>query len=429
MSLTKGNTAIITFSVMLFILAFTTMLLPEIIDNFITGFASIASINVSVSITHVAIDASNRTQMDLPYLNSTNVTIRMPIRYYGNITMNLSAEMPTGFECGFGWYINESGTIKSISDNGTDLFWQADKTIANTYLYFDVPAPSLISDIIYTGDSYYERTFTIYSCCPLANASANLSVSTNYQDYVLYLIDNNTLINKSAEYHFQVINSIASFYGFNLSNKTFRIQAVPNATIVEKIIKGGGGGGGGGGGTVPLLNYSQNQQFFVEPNYINISSYTRGLLEAYITIYNLRGEDKNFNISYTKNFISQLAGTATVPSKGFKKIPVLMNTDRFASGKYKDYIIVKSGNREEQVTIELELLEPQKIVIKAPTEEQPQIIPNQGGKATSDKTTQGAGKPLLSPMKSILIFVIGLGVIGLMVFLQLRSKSKTIKYK
>jgi hypothetical protein len=426
MSLNKVNTLIIAFSVIIIIIGSITTFVPRIMENLITGFASIATFNVGATIIHATIELGNRTQLDPAVLNGTNITIMMPVTYYDNITMNLSIDMPTGFECGFRWYINESGTIKSVSGNTTALSWEADKSIKDTQLYFDVPPPMIISEITYMGNASYEKTFTIDSCCPLTNVSANISVSTSYQGYTLYLVENGTMINKSSEYHFQVTDGNATFYGFNLSNKTFMIQVI-NTSIVEEIIRRGGGGIIRNE-TIPHLNRSQ--EFLVEPNYISITSYFRGFLEAYIMIYNFGAKENHFNISYTKNFIAQISDAVTVPPDGFIRVPVLMNTDRFAPGKYKDYIIVKSGYYNEQVIIELELLEQQKPQeIKVPSEEQPVTITPQPEEAPIPKETQASNRKSSSLLILIIIILIGLGIMVLIVLLQLRSKPKTVKNK
>jgi hypothetical protein len=430
MSLTKGNNLIISLSVICLLIASSTLIFPGMMDNFMTGLASIASFSVGVSVTHAELNLSSINQLDTVIVNGTDVSIAVPVIYYGIAVMNLSIDMPESFEDGFGWYVNESGTIKNVTQNGTILTWLADKTVSPTTLHFEVPPPMITSDIIYTGDSYYERTFVVSSNFHFINVSANLSVSSNYQDYILYLIENSTLVDKSTEYNFQVANSIASFYGFNLSNinKTFRIQAAPNATIVERIVNTGGGGGGSGGGT-PLLNYTPSQQFFVEPNYISISTYSRGFLDSYILIYNLRGEERIFNITCTKNVITDMPATITVPPKGSTRVPVLMNTDRFAAGKYKDYITVRTSDKEEKVTVEVELLEAQEAPeeSRAPATEQPTILPGEEqGQLMPGKG--GTTAPITQPdlLKVAIISVLGLGVMFLIVFVHMRTRSKTV---
>src|SRR4030042_93993 len=425
MSLNKTDTWVIASSVIIIIIITLAFLFPRIVDNIITGLASSATFDVSVSVIHAVFEINNRTQLDLVLVNGTNINITMPVTYYDNITMNLSLEIPTGFECGFGWYVNESGSIKSVTANTTYLSWEADKSVKDTDLYFEAPPPSIISEVIYTGDSYYEKNIVIESCCPLSNVSVNISVSMNYQDYILYQIENNTLVNKTGEYHLQVANGWAYFYGFNLSNKSFRIQAAPNATIVERIITvgGGGGGGGGGGAAVPLLNYTPGQKFLVEPNYISIITSVQDLIASPIIIYNLKGEDETFNISSTGGFIIIPTSTVTIWHKDYMRVPVYINTSGLSPGKYTGYIYVRSDKEEENVTVGLELLESQREVggqEKPPTEQQP-------GAITSESKEEG-GRARISVLRIVLISIIGLLLMGAVVFLHLRSRTRIIRY-
>jgi len=410
---------------MLLLLASSTLLFPSMTNSIITGLASIIGLPVTLNITHVSFDTGNREQLDPVIVNGNNITIRIPVTYYDNITMNITTNKPTGFECGYDWYINESGNIKSVIVNGTNISWEADKSVKNTYLYFEAPPPLIISEVTYTGDSYYEKTITISSCCALINVSVNVSVSEDYEDYTLYLIENNTLINKTGEYHLQVSNGRATFYSFNLSNKTFRIQATPNATLVERVIRVGGGGGGGRGG-IPMLNYTPTQPFFVEPNYISIITSAQGPLKANITIYNLRGEEKTFNISFTTNFIYDMRSSITLPHKDFAEIPIYMDTTGLEPGDYTDYVYVRSGDTEERVTVNLELLEAEEEAEeKTPVQEQPkQIIIGE----EKEQVTREMGVKKKSAMLTLLLVISSLLLLAGVVFLYLRKKTKIIRY-
>nr|MCK4930159.1 hypothetical protein [Nanoarchaeota archaeon] len=414
MSLKKSNTLLIAFSVLLLLIASTSLLFPGITDNIITGLAGIASFPVSLSVIHITFDIDNREQLDNVVVNGTNITIKMPVNYSDNITINLTTDKPEGFECGFDWYINESGNIKNVSVNDTELSWEADKAIKDTDIYFEVSPPTITSEVVYTGDSYYEKTMVIDSCAPLINVSVNVSVSTNYEDYILYLIENNTQINKTAEYHLQVSNGTAFFYGFNLtSNMTFRLRATPDVTLVERVVRIGGVGG-----VIPLLNYTPTKQFFVDPNYISITTKTLGLLEAYITIYNLRGTEKEFNISYTTNFVYDVISSIIIPHKDSAEIPIYINTTTLEPGKYTDYVYVRTNGDEEKVTIDLELVEVEEEVEeeKLPEEEQPRPIPVVEEEEIKEKKIN---------MLVIILLMIGLFLITFFVLLHLEeSKPK-----
>ncbi|MBW2991007.1 hypothetical protein KY348_04860 [Candidatus Woesearchaeota archaeon] len=427
MSLRNNNTLLITLCVLIFLIMSISLLFPSIPESIITGIPVIDSFNVTVSIMHAVFDTSNRTQLDNVLVNGSNITMNMHVIYYDNITMNLTLDKPTGFECGLDWYINESGSIKNVTVNGTELTWEADKSIKDTFIYFEVSAPLITSDVIYTGDSYYERTMVFESCCPLINASANISVSTDYQDYVLYLIENNTLINRSSEYHLQVSNARATFYDFNLSNnKTFRIQAAPNVSIVNIIIHSGGGGGGGGGGAMPLINYTPTQQFLVEPNYLSITTMVPGFLEHYLTIYNLRGTEKDFNISFTTNFVYHVTSKVTIPHKDSATIPIYINTSGLEPGEYTDHITVSDGKDEENITITLSLLEADDMRTgeeKLPDEEQPTPISD----LEKEKLKKERGEKT-NLFATLAIILGGLIIMGVVVFLHLKRGTKVIKF-
>jgi len=428
MSLKKDNSLVIVSCIIILFVLSVIFLVPSIREDIITGLASIAGFNVSVSVIHVSFDINNREQLDPVIVNGTNITIKMPLTYYDNISMNLTTNKPAGFECGSDWYINESGSIKSVSVNGSAISWQADKSVKNTYLYFEVPPPTITSEVTYTGDSYYEKTIVIDSCCPLINVSANISVSTNYEDYILYLIENNTLINRTDEYHLQVSNGRAYFYDFNLSNnKTFRIQAAPNATLVERVVRRGGGGGGGGGSALPLLNYTPTQQFFVEPNHINIITSEPAPLDLSIKIYNLKGTEKTFNISFTTNFVYDMISSITIPHKDFVEVPVHIDTTGLKPGNYTDYVSVRSDGDEEKVIITLNLLETEVGVEgaeeKTPAKEQPRQI-------IGEEQKEGVirGKKVKNTLRVVLLVISGLLLMAAIVFLHLGRRTKIVRY-
>lgn len=403
---------------------------PNITNSIITGFASIAGFGVSLSVTHARFNITNRTQIDMVIVDGSNITLRMYMHYYDNITMNLTLDKPADFECGFDWYVNESGTIKNITVNGNTLSWEADKSIKDTFLFFEVPPPSIPSEVEYTGDSFYEKTLTISSCCPLSDVTANISVNSAYAFYTLYLIENNTLTNKTTEYNLQVSNDRAIFSGFNLSNKTFRLIANPDAAQVVAVVTVGSSSGGGGGGAVPLLNYTPTQKFIVEPNYMSIITSSLGPIETEIIIYNFRGGDKEFSISYTNNFIYDIQSTVMVPAKEFLTVPVHIDTSLLTPGKYTDFIGVSHEGIEEEVTVALQILKsPETEGISdsgeeagsiSAEEQQPGIISENQKKKEVKKNANTWG--------IILAVLGGLLLMGGVVFFHLRSKTRVIKY-
>ncbi len=402
----------------------TSIFFPTTTQNLITGFASIAGFNVSISIIHAEINILGVAQLDPVIVEGSNITLRMPVTYYDNITMNLTIDKPAGYECGYDWYINESGVLKNITVNNTELSWLADKSIKNTSLYFDVSNPTITTQTIYTGDSYYENTFTIYSCCPLTNASANITANSDYDNYMLYEIINNTLVNKTQEYHLEVSNTTASFHGFNLSNKTFRLKAEPDEEVVQQVVQIGSSGGGGSGGAMPLINYSTDQQFIVEPNYLSITTSEQKIITEEITIYNLRGVDKDFNITYTNNFIYDVPSTISVPHKEFEEIPINKNTQGLNPGVYTDYVYVKTSKREEKVTVKLNMEEPEIITVTEQEEEEA------AAETQQPRPIQKPKEKITNPIPSSALIITGIIIliISVAVLIYKRSKTKIIRF-
>ncbi len=425
MSLKKSKGWIIILFAVILLIVSVVLFFPGVTDKIITGLAPFDSFSISLSVTHAVIEIDNRTQLDPVVVNGTNITIRAPVTYYANITMNLTLDIPSGFECCHSWYINESGNIKNVTATSINLSWEADKSIKNTSLYFEAPRPTIISEVAYIGDSYYEKTIVIDSCAILINASVNVTINQNYTNYVLYLIENSTLINRTAEYNLQITNGTASFYGFNLSDtdKTFRLTAPPNASIVDKIIYlGNGGGGGGGGGGIPLLNYTPTQQFFVEPNYITVLTAAPGYLVANLTIYNLRGAEKTFTINFTDNFVYAVVANVTIPHQNFTTVPIYMDTSGLGPGTYTDYIYVNDGKYEEKITISLEVLESAGEVTQAeeilPEEEQPAPVSPPPEEDMSRERKRANIMGILLSTIAVMLLVAGV------IYLHLREKKE-----
>ena len=414
---------IILFAIILLIVS-VSLFFPSVTNNVLSGLAPFDSFAVTLSATHVDVNISNRTQIDIVVVNATNITIKAPIIYYGNIVMNLSLDIPSGFECVFGWYINESGVIKNVTDNGTTLSWEANKIVNNTFLYFEAPPPSITSMVALTGDSYYEKTLTIDSCCPLITVFVNVTINQNYTSYTLYQIINGSLVNKTDDYSLVVSNGTASFSGFNLSNKTFRLTAEPAPEVIQTIIQVGSTGGGGGGGlAIPVINYTPTKAFLVEPNYINVVTTVPGIYESIMTIYNLRGEEKNFTINHTNLFVYDLISVISIPHKEYEEVSILMNASSLQPGKYTDYIYISDGDDLEKVTISIEILEMAQGEAGAlPQEQQPGLIdsgeeePDSAGRFSLEQERKFSLLGILLTLLAGLMFVSGV------IYLHLKGK-------
>jgi hypothetical protein len=213
----------------------------------------------------------------------------------------------------------------------------------------------------------------ISSCCPLNNVIANVSVSSNYTAYVLYLIENSTFIDKTVEYHLQVSNGMASFYGFNLSNKTFRIQTAQqgitvNQTSVSYVNRIGPGL------TFFKLSQTLNKKFIVEPDSINIYTTALRIFNEQITIYNLLKEQKEFTIDYTEGFILLKETRFTIPANSSKTVLVDIDASAALPGTNTGFIYVRSRDAEERVIINLDITLEKKAEEKLPEKEQPKPI-------------------------------------------------------
>ena len=136
---------------------------------------------------------------------------------------------------------------------------------------------------------------------------------------------------------------------------------------------------------------------------------------------------KNQQQWFTKQFIKEIITSINVPKNEFKNISISLDTSNLNPGKYADYVTVKTGERSEKLTIELELLEPEERYpgqFKALSEQQPSTIATTNSSASQIEAEKNQAKLL----KIILLVALGLVLMGGVVFLHIRSKSKTIRY-
>lgn len=413
---------IIIFALILLIVS-VSLFFPAFTERLITGFAPFDTFSVSLSATHVDVNISNRTQIDPVIVNATNTTIKMPVIYYGNAVMNVSIDIPSGFECSFDWYINESGIIKNVTDNGTELTWEANKIVNNTFLYFEAPPPSITSMVVLTGDSYYEKTLTIDSCCPLIDVSVNVTVDQNYTNYTLYQIINGTLINQTSDYNLVVFNGTASFSGFNLSNKTFRLAGSPAPEVVQTVIHVGSSGGSGSS-AVPVINYTPTQDFFVEPNYISVVTRIPSIYDSIITIYNLRGGEKNFTINHTGLFVYDVLQRISIPQKTYAEVSIGINASSLEIGKHTDYVYVSDGTDVETVTVTVEILDASQVKGGMfPQEQQPGLIGLGDEEPDSAAKFSPEQEKKFSLLGLILTLIAGLLLVSGVIYLHLKEQN------
>jgi predicted PurR-regulated permease PerM len=197
----------------------------------------------------------------------------------------------------------------------------------------------------------------------------------------------------------------------NESNITVPLEIEPeqNRTITFFSVKTRAGG------TTPLIR-------FIEADYIEINTTTPGVFEDYIILHNPESVKKELIISFTTNFIYDLVQDITLEPNESIRISIPINTKNLKPGEYTDYILIRSDEREEKITVNLKLLgeEQEEVEGIIPEQEQSQPIVESPSELPREK------KPAFL---SIILLLIGTLLVICMVFLflHLRKGMKAIK--
>ncbi len=163
------------------------------------------------------------------------------------------------------------------------------------------------------------------------------------------------------------------------------------------------------------------QTSFAEEDFLEINTSASGVFEDYLTLHNYESVKKEFIINFTNSFIHDLVQNITLGPNESVRIPIPIDTRALRPGEYTDYIFIKSGEQEENVSVSLKLMAGETPVIenKTPEKEQPtpaveQIIEQSHGK-----------KPAF--LSIVLVFIGVLLVAGMIfLFLHLRRGMKAI---
>jgi hypothetical protein len=160
---------------------------------------------------------------------------------------------------------------------------------------------------------------------------------------------------------------------------------------------------------------------FAEADYISINTTAPGVFEDYLALYNPENVTKEFTINFTTNFIRSIVSNITLEPNESAKIPISIDTTALGAGGYTDYVFIRSGDREEMVTITLKVLGEGKeeAESKLPEQEQPATVTEKVGEQVKEK------RPVL--LSIILMLLCALVVLGMILFLHLKKGAKAIK--
>ncbi len=218
---------------------------------------------------------------DTPLIvDGSSIIIRMNVEYNeSNVIKTFRFSKPSYVNMS-NYRINESGTIKPVTDLGTEIEWLAD-TSRQAFLLFDIPAPRKTRDLIITDNgTFYRKEITISAENSFTNVQASAAINPSYPFWKLYELQGANWVDVTAQYNLQISGSTAAFSGFSLSAKEFRLEGtsspppttttistttttIPGATtttysvtttvppVFQPTPSPSGGGGGSGGVYVP----------------------------------------------------------------------------------------------------------------------------------------------------------------------------------
>jgi hypothetical protein len=197
----------------------------------ITGNA-IAAFSAGVIVTEVAADTKSATGDAVA--NGGPVTVDIPIDYNGIGIMTITIAKPTGFTGGSSWVIIENGVTKQVEDLGTNVRWNANLSAGSATLQVVVPAPLLIVESIDETATVYQAQVRVEADYHVDNVTAQITVDAAFTDYTLRERVGGDWVDRTDAYHFTVDGTTATWYGFGISTKIFRVmseQENPDVTL------------------------------------------------------------------------------------------------------------------------------------------------------------------------------------------------------
>lgn len=115
---------------------------------------------------------------------------------------------------------------------------------------------------------------------------------------------------------------------------------------------------------------------FSEADQIEINATVYGVFEDYFILHNPENVKRDFVINFTNNFIRNMIKNMTLGPNESARISIPINTGNLEPGEYADYIFIRSGDKEEKITITLKMLskETEPVENINPEQEQPKPI-------------------------------------------------------
>ncbi len=165
-------------------------------------------------------------------VNGPGVTMKSRIYYYFSSPNTVQAEKPSFVAGATNFRIDEAGATKAVTDLGTKISWSADPTKIS-FLLFDMPSPKIISEIVVTDDGInYAKEITISSDISLQDVLAKVKINPAYSNWKVAEKDSLTgnWVDKTTAYNLAVSGDTATFSGFGLSTKEFRITGALEPT-------------------------------------------------------------------------------------------------------------------------------------------------------------------------------------------------------
>jgi hypothetical protein len=300
------------------------------------GCASISTQHLT-SPTTIVDPSSIFNQIDQVVANGSSVRISTPVSYHGigGETVSITAPEWRGIT---NYTVNESGTNKMVTVDGTRITWQANLT-RQASLLFSVPAPRVLLRNFSQSANHYRKDLLVTSDNPFRDVHVSINVNPSIPHYKLYWYDGQW-VDVTTRFDLRISSGVATFHNFNTSNQSFILEGScfenwvctawtecsndrqsciswvdQNAcgTVAEKPVseqracdsddgsssgRGGGGGGGGGSGTnVPVTRPNVTQQDHYSANY---SGPVRAL-------------EIDFNINLTAPIVSVVETAMTAP--------------------------------------------------------------------------------------------------------------------
>jgi hypothetical protein len=217
-----------------------------------------------------------------------------------------------------------------------------------------------------------------------------------------------------------LITGFASISSFSVSVAVLPGPNESNATIVPKIepVKNS---------SLGFFSFRTRSKgmasiaSFSEADQIEINATVYGVFEDYFILHNPENVKRDFVINFTNNFIRNMIKNMTLGPNESARISIPINTGNLEPGEYADYIFIRSGDKEEKITITLKMLskETEPVENINPEQEQPKPITELSSEPPPEK------KPAFL---SIVIVFIGLLLVAGMIFLffHLRRGMKAV---